>query len=283
MTRKGFIFQVSCIILLMLVFLLSSCSQAELSNQNDAAGTLPNGERITAEEKAKLDALKPQVDSIIEEVFGNKADLSDGKQFVVDQNILLDKINILLKKEFGDDYTKFIVQEDHPLVSVKNSGSSSSSMVADISSGSSVSKSISGSINGITIGYKEENRGKGGIYRHTYLLNVYVRTAKTPWFSYNSASQYFSEYIVCYSPNYYSSTVSFSPIYQSLFLGEGDGGSFTVSHINSTSSPTSYLHVIGEMVFGYYPETKSWALTNSFANDTNLFNSTCQVIYTWGQ
>jgi hypothetical protein len=43
MTKKGFIFQVSGIILLMIVFLLSSCSQAAMTEQNKMDAKYPSG------------------------------------------------------------------------------------------------------------------------------------------------------------------------------------------------------------------------------------------------
>jgi hypothetical protein len=151
------------------VVLIFSCQQP--LNQSSVVGTLPNGATITAEEKAKLDALKPQVDSIIAEVFGDKADLSSGKQIVSDQDALLDKVQTLLKGQFGDNYSKFIIKKEHPLVSVQNSDKSSSSIVADSSFASTVSKSISGSVNNVKIGYNQTSKSSWksiSIDTHTY-------------------------------------------------------------------------------------------------------------------
>jgi hypothetical protein len=284
------------VILWIAVVLIFSCQQP--INQNSVAGTLPNGATITSVEKAKLDVLKPQVDGIIAEVFGDKTEQSSGKQIIMDQNALLDKVQTLLKGQFGDNYGKFIIKKEHPLVSVQNSDKSSSNIVADTSSISAVSKSISGSVNNVKIGYKQTSTSSWksiSIDTHTYYLNVSVGTVMTPWFSYNYVTQSFTDFwsSMYYEPtstpprnSYTSNTYAFSPsLSQAIAIWDGDGvdWSNTVLNTNSTQIPTNQLSVIGAFKAGYYPATNSWAETMSFANDPRLYNSYCQITYIWGQ
>jgi hypothetical protein len=109
------------------VILICSC---QIQNSNDVS-TVTKDSTITAQEQAQLDALKPQADSIIMEVFGDKDALSPGKQLDLKKlAIFKEKMKVLLKSQFGDGYTKFISETSYPLTTGINSSQKSANIVS---------------------------------------------------------------------------------------------------------------------------------------------------------
>jgi hypothetical protein len=155
--------------------LIFSCS---IQNNGDVKALTD----ITSQEQAQLEALKPQAEDIVIEVFGNKDALSDGKQLDLQKfSLYKEKIIALLKSHFGDDYSKFIIDTDLPAKSVQSPGVSNGSSLTSITS---ISKSdVYSYTQRINIGgckyvhYKYYPTGFWEIDEiHSYYLNVNIHT-----------------------------------------------------------------------------------------------------------
>jgi hypothetical protein len=239
-----------------------------------------DGAAITTEEKAKLDALKPEVDRILSEVFGDSVEPNGTRKIksLEQVSILNERVTKLLKENFGDDYQKFITENELTPTSVTKSPEQSASSDR-ISESNPIQKSVSGSNN--TIIGAEEYSGQN--YITTPYLKVSVNTTQTVWYSYNYAIQ--NIFIVkltgfydrINNRYYYNKSTAEYPVsYQTI--GIIDQG-ITNEAYNSNASG---WYVTGVLSPAGIP-TSSSVITYHYVADPRVFNGSVWYSFQWGK
>ncbi len=243
--------------------LMSSCQIQQ------PAGTPSNGTAVTGQEKEQLDAMKPQVYQIINDVTGSDPSaLTNGKTVSLEQaNLIKDRVETLLQKQFGNDYQKFVIEKELT-TSVTN-----------------VSESRNIYLNGVSqqIGYWTSTSSIPNYatqtLSHIYSLHVTVNTCSTPWFSFNYASQNLLDdyYAIYFNVKTGSSSVhTTSPFMAaSQTIAIVDSG----VQLGNTVYNTNGCTVVGLLVTGSYPKTAASITTYHSITDPNVYNGS--VWYGW--
>ena len=104
---------IPAILIIVGMAILSGCTSPmqveKQTGKSKVSSQASNQTTITSQEQTQLNALQPQIDSIIVEVFGSKDALSAGKQLDLNKlSIFKDKVTTILKSQFGNNYSKFI-------------------------------------------------------------------------------------------------------------------------------------------------------------------------------
>jgi len=256
------------------IVLTLSCQGPQF--QNDNACTLPNGETISAEDKAKLDALKPEVDKILTEVLGDSVEPNGTRKInsLEQVSILNERVTKLLKENFGDDYNKFITEKEtspsSTIITQKQSASS-----GQILESNPIQKSVTGA-NSTAIGHESDQYSS--IW---YYLKVTVNTTQTVWYSYNYAIQnIFRKVTTSFKDSYggfhsFTTTKEYPVSYQTISIV--DNGITEEAFISDASGwyVTGYLTPVGM-------PTASSVITYHYVEDPKVFNGSVWYSFQWG-
>jgi hypothetical protein len=238
---------------------------------------LTNGTAVTSEEKAKLDALKPEVDRILTEVLGDSVEQNGARKIKSQEQVdqIKELVTNLLRVNFGDEYKKFITEKELTPGSISKAPNLSAGQVL-----------ISNPIQKNIYGYLSTQIGEKGSFPAypTPYVKFTVNTTVTPWYSYNYATQDIYNVVTRYRGTgwpgdkpviytYYES-VAYPVYYQSISIVD-QGIQLNLNTYNSSN-----CGVIGILVTGG-AATASSVTTYHYIQDPKVYNGSVGYGWNW--
>jgi hypothetical protein len=156
---------------------------------------------ITPEEQAQLQALRPEVAAITEEVLGGEEAISPGKPVDLDRvETYKTRVADLYRTRFGDHYRKFITDMDVPVSSAQVTPESAAAPGRTAAYGDSASYTQRGLFGGISARHwKTYPSGTWPIDEtHQYFLNVNVHTYSNGIFTFYYVYQWMTDELTVY-------------------------------------------------------------------------------------